>query len=140
MTYADPIFGREQRRKQAARRRREKPALMRAQRTASAKRRRAIDPLRGMTKEEFLAAARKYTAARRARELKAFVENVVPTAVYQMHGGMCGICKEFIVGDFHVDHIKPLSKGGLHCYANMQPAHPACNLSKGDSWDNLTGC
>lgn len=49
-----------------------------------------------------------------------------------MHGGMCGICKGFIDGDFHVDHRIPLSKGGMHGYANCQPAHPKCNLSKGD--------
>jgi 5-methylcytosine-specific restriction endonuclease McrA len=47
-----------------------------------------------------------------------------------MHGGMCGICKQFIVGKFHVDHVIPLSKGGLHSYANTQPAHPDCNQRK----------
>ena len=50
-----------------------------------------------------------------------------------MHGGMCGICEEFIQGKFHVDHVIPLSKGGLHCYANVQPAHPNCNRKK---WAN----
>jgi 5-methylcytosine-specific restriction endonuclease McrA len=36
------------------------------------------------------------------------------------------------VGKFHVDHIMPLAKGGLHCYTNVQVAHPKCNLSKKD--------
>jgi 5-methylcytosine-specific restriction endonuclease McrA len=69
---------------------------------------------------------------RKARKLKQFVENVNRNVVYQMHGGMCGICKEFIAGKFHVDHVIPLAKGGLHCYANVQPAHPKCNMSKKD--------
>jgi 5-methylcytosine-specific restriction endonuclease McrA len=47
-----------------------------------------------------------------------------------MHGGMCGICKDFIVGKFHVDHVIPLSRGGEHSYANAQLAHPTCNLEK----------
>jgi 5-methylcytosine-specific restriction endonuclease McrA len=48
-----------------------------------------------------------------------------------MHGGMCGICKQFIEGKFHVDHVIPLSKGGMHGYVNVQPAHPVCNQRKG---------
>jgi 5-methylcytosine-specific restriction endonuclease McrA len=48
-----------------------------------------------------------------------------------MHGGRCGICCEFIEGDFHVDHVIPLARGGQHGYVNVQPAHPRCNLVKG---------
>jgi 5-methylcytosine-specific restriction endonuclease McrA len=70
-------------------------------------------------------------AARKARKLDQFVEDVDPRTVYTMHEGMCGICEQFIVGDFHVDHIIPLSKGGMHGYINVQPAHPVCNLRKG---------
>jgi 5-methylcytosine-specific restriction endonuclease McrA len=71
-------------------------------------------------------------ATRRARKLAAFIEEVDPAIVYEAHGGRCGICAEFIVGDFHVDHVIPLSRGGMHGYVNVQPAHPACNLSKRD--------
>lgn len=62
------------------------------------------------------------------------MEHVDPRIVYQMHGGCCGICEQFIAGDFHVDHVVPLAAGGLHGYVNCQPAHPACNLRKGASW------
>jgi 5-methylcytosine-specific restriction endonuclease McrA len=48
-----------------------------------------------------------------------------------MNGGMCGICEGFIEGEFHVDHVIPLSKGGMHGYINVQPAHPRCNVRKG---------
>ncbi len=77
------------------------------------------------------AIGRKSLATYRARKLNQFIEDVDPQTVYQMHGGMCGICKEFIQGDFHVDHVVPLSKGGMHGYINVQPAHPKCNLEKG---------
>lgn len=74
---------------------------------------------------------RRRQATRRARKLRQFIEAVDPQTVFEMHGGMCGICGEFISGDFHVDHIVPLSKGGMHGYINCQPAHPVCNLRKG---------
>lgn len=46
--------------------------------------------------------------------------------------GLCGICGEPVdPARFHVDHKVPLARGGAHTYANVQPAHPACNLTKG---------
>jgi 5-methylcytosine-specific restriction endonuclease McrA len=33
--------------------------------------------------------------------------------------------------NWHLDHVVPLSRGGEHSYANVQVAHPFCNLSKG---------
>lgn len=76
---------------------------------------------------------RMWEAARRARKLASFIEDVDPRVVYEMHGGVCGICHEFIEGDFHVDHVIPLARGGQHGYINVQPAHADCNLRKGAS-------
>jgi 5-methylcytosine-specific restriction endonuclease McrA len=45
----------------------------------------------------------------------------------------CGICLDPIVGEWHMDHIIPVSKNGKHCYDNIQPSHPVCNLLKGDT-------
>jgi 5-methylcytosine-specific restriction endonuclease McrA len=70
--------------------------------------------------------------ARRARKRNQFVEKVDPAILFDMHGGICGICESPIERKFHVDHIIPNSKGGLHCYANTQPTHPKCNLIKSD--------
>ena len=44
---------------------------------------------------------------------------------------MCGCDRD---ETFHVDHVKPLSKGGWHCLSNLRPACPTCNLSKGAKW------
>lgn len=76
---------------------------------------------------------RRQAGRRKALKLQQFIEDVDSSVVYQMHGGMCGICKQFVPeDDFHVDHVIPLSKGGMHGYINVQPAHPLCNLRKGD--------
>jgi 5-methylcytosine-specific restriction endonuclease McrA len=70
---------------------------------------------------------------RRARKLNQFVESVDPLVLLESHKGFCGICHKPIRGDFHVDHIVPLSRGGEHSYANTQPAHPRCNMKKHNS-------
>lgn len=39
---------------------------------------------------------------------------------------------DFITFDeMHLDHVIPVSKGGPHCYANVQTACAPCNLAKG---------
>lgn len=43
---------------------------------------------------------------------------------------VCGICDRLIEGEYQVDHIVPLSKGGEHHAQNLQLAHPFCNRSK----------
>lgn len=45
----------------------------------------------------------------------------------------CGICHDPIEDEWHMDHIIPVSKRGKHCYYNLQPSHPICNLLKGDT-------
>ena len=68
---------------------------------------------------------------RRAQKLNQFIEDIDRQTVYQMHGGMCGICEQFVPeDDFHVDHVIPLARGGMHGYVNVQPAHPKCNIEK----------
>jgi 5-methylcytosine-specific restriction endonuclease McrA len=59
------------------------------------------------------------------------LERVDREIVYAMHGGCCGICKQYVAPDeFVVDHRIPLSRGGLHGYINCQPAHTGCNQRK----------
>lgn len=69
---------------------------------------------------------------RRARKHAAFVEDIDRDTLFGRDEGICGICGQPVdPDDFHVDHDVPLSEGGLHCYANVQIAHPFCNQSKG---------
>lgn len=74
---------------------------------------------------------RGHAMKRRARIAGAKIEDVLPQRVLVNHQGICGICGEAVGPDYHVDHIIPLSRGGLHSYDNVQPSHPFCNMSKG---------
>lgn len=47
-------------------------------------------------------------------------------------GGLCWICR--INPHEHWDHVKPLSKGGLHLLANLRPSCADCNLEKSNKW------
>jgi len=70
---------------------------------------------------------------KRAIKLGVLVEKVSRKKLLKMHKGKCGICKQRVnPRKFEIDHVIPLSKGGTHEYANVQPAHPACNRLKAD--------
>src|SRR5690606_26318465 len=48
-----------------------------------------------------------------------------------MFGCRCWMCG----GPFeHMDHVKPLSRGGWHCLSNLRPSCARCNKSKADKW------
>lgn len=73
-----------------------------------------------------------HSAKYRAMKRSAFVEEVDPHQVLQEHGRWCYLCESPIGSDLHMDHVVPLSRGGLHCYENVRPTHATCNLSKND--------
>ena len=54
-------------------------------------------------------------------------------ALVMEQGFHCGICGGPLPADqkAHVDHARPVSKGGTHAKANLQAACPRCNLRKG---------
>jgi len=69
---------------------------------------------------------------RRARVRDVFIEDVHPLVVLELDDGVCGICgKDVDPFDFHLAHVVPLALGGEHSYANVQVAHPSCNVRKG---------
>ena len=45
------------------------------------------------------------------------------------------ITNRYDPGYLHVDHIVPLSKGGIHAYTNVQATHAYCNMSKHNKTD-----
>jgi 5-methylcytosine-specific restriction endonuclease McrA len=86
-------------------------------------------------REENRELVREYTRRHRARKLKAPYEDVDPIMVFVRDEGRCGICGDPVdLNDWHLDHVRPLSKGGKHLYENVQVAHPVCNRRKGAKW------
>ena len=48
-------------------------------------------------------------------------------------GLRCGLCGGDVdPTDIHLDHIQPVSRGGLNRVRNLQVAHSRCNLRKGN--------
>ncbi len=50
--------------------------------------------------------------------------------MYEDQGGLCAYCEEPLFGDFHIDHMVPLSRGGADDWTNYAIACPTCNLRK----------
>lgn len=62
---------------------------------------------------------------RRVRLVGAFVEDVDRHIALEHDDGICGISHEDVDPfNFQVDHVVPLTRGGLHNYENRQTAHP----------------
>lgn len=67
-------------------------------------------------------------------------DDIDPVFVLQRDNFMCGICGEKIYPRHKwphplspsIDHIVPLSRGGLHSFDNVQASHKTCNLRKGN--------
>jgi len=70
-----------------------------------------------------------YEAARRARvKGSPETEFIDRMQIYERDGGRCHICERPTwEGDFTLDHLIPLSKGGAHVRTNIAVAHRDCN-------------
>lgn len=72
-------------------------------------------------------------ARRRMAETQAFVEYIGIAELAERDRDLCGICRKPVPAtDRTIDHIVPLSRGGLHELANVQLAHRACNSGRGN--------
>jgi 5-methylcytosine-specific restriction endonuclease McrA len=80
-----------------------------------------------------------YSQNRKARVRKAFVEAFQPVDIFARDGWRCQLCKSLVRRDKKpphpraptIDHIVPISLGGVHSRANTQCAHFKCNIKKG---------
>jgi 5-methylcytosine-specific restriction endonuclease McrA len=52
-------------------------------------------------------------------------------ALFNMQNGECAYCKADVSGNYHVDHIMPLARGGTNTKDNIQLCCPTCNIRKG---------
>lgn len=70
---------------------------------------------------------------RRAKELAGSVSEGIREQLLKRQKGRCVACGANLKEcGSHLDHIRPLSRGGPHEDANLQLLCPACNLSKSD--------
>lgn len=77
-------------------------------------------------KAKYFERARKRRALKRAATIVPFTLAELDARM-SVFGHRCAYCG----GPFeHVDHVKPLSKGGPHCLANLRPSCKRCNLQK----------
>lgn len=87
---------------------------------------------------------------RRHLERQQKVDYIPLKKLYERDNGICYLCggecdwnaKKVVNGHVRVygnypsrEHIKPLSKGGLHSWSNVKLAHIKCNSSKGVKYD-----
>ena len=81
---------------------------------------------------------------RGARQRNAFVEPVIPTAIFERDRWRCHICRRKLSLNTRwphrraatLDHLVPLSLGGKHERANVKTACLSCNSSKGNRGGN----
>ena len=89
---------------------------------------------------------------RRLRITNGMVDkDITVEGLFLRDNGVCALCGmpcdindyrikdgAFIAGGLYpsIDHIKPLSLGGIHSWDNVQLAHMSCNTAKGNRVDN----
>lgn len=74
------------------------------------------------------------TANRRHRMLGKLSTNIVDVLM-ERQNGLCACCgADLVASGFHIDHIRPVSKGGLNIDSNVQLLTPTCNLRKNAKW------
>jgi 5-methylcytosine-specific restriction endonuclease McrA len=73
------------------------------------------------------------------------IEDVDPEVVFARDHGVCYLCDLPVDRTYRaptaatMDHVIPLSGGGVHSYANVRLAHRRCNLLKADKILDETG-
>lgn len=96
----------------------------------------------------YKAQSRNNEAKRRMRLKTQMVDkDITLEKLYKRDNGICWLCglvcdwndcthdgNTFITGNFYpsIDHVIPLSKGGLHAWTNIKLAHRHCNTIKRD--------
>jgi 5-methylcytosine-specific restriction endonuclease McrA len=75
----------------------------------------------------------KVGARRRHQRLIGKITAKQLLAIWEFYGDVCQLCHESAGGEtLAMDHIIPISRGGLHVWQNIWPAHTRCNARKKD--------
>lgn len=72
---------------------------------------------------------KEWQSNRRSKKLGRLPKGTIKNLMFTQKG-KCIVCETNILEKYHVDHIQPLSKGGLHTQFNIQLLCPACNMRK----------
>lgn len=94
----------------------------------------AKDPQKYLSRPKNMDSVRDGRHRRRALEASAPSIPFSPALLQEKWaywGGLCWMCGGEAC---EWDHVKPLSKGGMHCLANLRPACRSCNASKNSAW------
>lgn len=68
----------------------------------------------------------RYRSRKRANTIHKFTKLQLEQRI-----SVFGFCCAYCGGSFdHIDHVKPISKGGYHCLSNLRPACKKCNQEK----------
>lgn len=89
---------------------------------------------------------RMQTRRRRARVRDPQADDIYVSVVGERDGWRCGIpgCRRRRIDPARayphplspsIDHIEPLSRGGLHTYANVRIAHLRCNMARSNRFE-----
>lgn len=84
-------------------------------------------------------AHRRAAALRRKKAYSGVPERILDREIFERDGWLCGLCGDAVDSAVKhpdplspsLDHVVPLSRGGLHVRGNVQLAHLGCNLVKG---------
>jgi 5-methylcytosine-specific restriction endonuclease McrA len=119
---SDYLKHRDRARARKVARRAENVEHVRAQDREIAKRWRAAHPF------ESREWPRRQRAMKRAAQTEEISKHQIKD-LYEKQCGRCAICRKKLK-KYHIDHIKPLSRGGAHEIKNFQLLCPTCNLTK----------
>jgi 5-methylcytosine-specific restriction endonuclease McrA len=109
------------------------------------KQKKAIKRWQEENEEQFLATRKKWRqdnkeylrvhCINRRRKLAegSLSKNIVETLM-EKQKGICTCCLKPLNGDYHIDHIIPVAKGGSNTDENVQLLHSRCNMIKNDRW------
>lgn len=78
--------------------------------------------------ERKIAICRNYQA--RKRDQLGFVPTDIKQTLRDLQDNLCHYCQSNLTSD-HLEHMTPLSRGGLHDVSNLCLSCPECNLRKG---------